>query len=85
MNNSALFSLKICVTMNIFEIWGTVDLECFNISLPTRDMTPLTRIKHSKEVFESSIEGVVEISFVRVPIYTDIAYYVDRSVFMTWA
>lgn len=66
--------------MNIFEMLSRIDLECFNISSSMGDMAPPTKWRLSKEKSISSIEGVVESSFVKVLIYVDTTSYVDKSV-----
>lgn len=46
--------------MHIFEMSGTMDLHCFNISSSKGDMASPTKKRLGKEVAESSIEGVAE-------------------------
>lgn len=71
--------------MNILKLSGTMDLGCFSISSLAGDMAPPTKKSWGKEVAEAREEGAVESLIFSVPIYTDLASYVDKLTLMTWA
>ena len=45
--------------MNIFEMLGTLDLECLNISSSTGDMDPPMKKRLGKEIVEGNEEGAM--------------------------
>lgn len=70
--------------MNIFEMSGTIDLNCLNISSSSSEMAAPTKRGFGKGYgrIESIIEGVVE-SPPKMAIYIDTSCYIDKTIEMT--